>query len=269
MLSRREVRVSVMELIDTHTHLTFRELQRDPEGIIARSKAVGVTGWITVGTDREQIEKVIALVPKYDNMYAALGIHPHHAKDVSGRDISFLKTAAQTDKVVAIGETGLDFHYTCSEAGEQKEVFKAQLEIAAELALPVVVHSRNAFDDTMKILDEFAGTLKNVVIHCYSGSAEQAGMILEKGYYISFTGIVTFQKNVEATVEAAKLVPLDRMMIETDCPYISPEPVRNQRPCEPAFMVHTARKLAELKDMDLADFAREVTATSKYFFNLP
>lgn len=258
-----------MELIDTHTHLTFRELQRDPEGIIARSKDAGVTGWITVGTDREQIERVLALVPKYDNMYAALGIHPHHAKDASPQDLSFLKTAAQTDKVVAIGETGLDFHYTRSEAGEQKEVFKAQLQIAAELALPVVVHSRNAFDDTMQILDEFAGTLKGVVIHCYSGTAEQAKLILQRGFYISFTGIVTFTKKVNETIDAAKLVPLDKMMVETDCPYISPEPVRNQRPCEPAFMVHTARKLAELKGMDFEDFAREVTVTSKYFFNLP
>jgi len=257
-----------MELIDTHTHLTFQELQRNSEGIIARSKDAGVTGWITVGTDREQIERVLALVPKYDNMYAAVGFHPHHAKDVSGRDLSFLKTAAQTDKVVAIGETGLDFHYTCSEAEEQKELFRAQLQIAAELALPVVVHSRNAFDDTMQILDEYAGTLKGVVIHCFSGSAGQARLAMQKGYYISFAGVVTFKKNVAQIIEAAETTPLDKMMVETDCPYISPEPVRNKRPCEPAFMVHTARKLAELKGMDLADFAREVTTTSRNFFQL-
>ncbi len=257
-----------MELIDTHTHLTFRELQRDSEGIITRSKDAGVTGWITVGTDRAQIERVLALVPKYDNMYAALGIHPHHAKDVPGRDLSFLKTAAQTDKVVAIGETGLDFHYTCSEAGEQKEVFRAHLQIAAELALPVVVHSRNAFNDTMQILDEFTGKLKGVVIHCFSGSADQAELALQKGYYISFTGMVTFKKNVAETIEAAKIVPLDRIMVETDCPYISPEPVRSKRPCEPAFLVHTAKKMAELKGIDFADFAREVTATSRNFFHL-
>jgi TatD DNase family protein len=120
----------------------------------------------------------------------------------------------------------------------------------------------------MQILDEFTGTLKRVVIHCYSGSAEQAKVILERGYYISFTGMVTFKKNVAETIEAAGIVPLARMMVETDCPYISPEPVRNKRPCEPAFMVHTAKKLAELKGMDLEDFAREVTATSRNFFNL-
>jgi TatD DNase family protein len=258
-----------LELIDTHCHLTFAELEQHIEAVLNRSKEAGVTGWITVATDRPQIEKVIALLPKYDNMYAALGIHPHYAKDVSSEDLSFLKTAAQGDKVVAIGETGLDFHYTYSEAETQKEIFKAQLAIAAELALPVVVHSRNAFDDTMKILDDFEGKLKNVVIHCYSGSADQAKLILQKGYYISFTGIVTFTKKVNETIDAVKLVPLDKMMVETDCPYISPEPVRNKRPCEPAFMAHTVTKLAQLKGMDLADFARQVTATSKYFFDLP
>jgi len=255
-----------MELIDTHTHLTFRQLASDVEQVIARSKDAGVTGWVTVGTDREQIEKVLALVPKFDNMYAALGIHPHYAKDTTSDDILLLKTAAQTDKVVAVGETGLDFHYTHSEAEKQKELFGAQLAIAAELALPVVVHSRNAFDDTMQILDEFTGKLKGVVIHCFSGSADQAEMALAKGYYISFTGMVTFKKNVAQTIEAAGIVPLDRMMVETDCPYISPEPVRNKRPCEPAFLVHTAKKLAELKGMDFADFAVEVTATSRNFF---
>ena len=258
-----------MELIDTHTHLTFPELEPDVEAVVARSKAAGVTGWITVGTDRQQIKKVIALIPGYDNMYAALGIHPHYAKDASPEDLSLLKTAAQADKIVAIGETGLDYHYTRSGAQTQKEVFRTQLEIAAELALPVIVHSRNAFDDIMAILNEFSGKLKNVVVHCFSGTADQAKMILEMGHYISFTGIVTFKRKVDKTVEAAKLVPLDRMMVETDCPFISPEPVRNRRPCEPAFMVYTARKLAELKNMDFEDFAREVTATSKFFFNLP
>jgi TatD DNase family protein len=258
-----------MELIDTHCHLTFAELAGDIEGVIARSKAAGVIGWITVGTDVEQIKKVLALVSGYDNMYAAVGIHPHYAKDASLEDISFLKTTAKGEKVVAIGETGLDYHYTYSEVEAQKKIFRAQLEIAAELALPVIVHSRNAFDDTIQILDEFSGKLKNVVIHCYSGTAEQAEVTLEKGYYISFTGIVTFKKKNEEAIEAAKLVPLDRMMVETDCPFISPEPVRNRRPCEPAFMVHIARKLAELKGMDLVDFASKVTTTSKQFFNLP
>jgi len=258
-----------MELIDTHAHLTFPELEPDVEAVVAQSKAAGVTGWITVGTDRQQIKKVIALIPGYDNMYAAVGIHPHHAKDVSAEDISFLKSVAGGEKIVAIGETGLDYHYTRSEAEIQKKVFKAQLAIAAELALPVIVHSRNAFDDTIVILSEFSGKLKNVVVHCFSGTADQAKVILEMGYYISFTGIVTFKKKVAETIEAVNIVPLDRMMVETDCPFISPEPVRNRRPCEPAFMVHTVRKLAELRGMDFEDFAREVTATSKFFFNLP
>ena len=257
-----------MELIDTHCHLTFAELERDIEGVVARSIAAGVTGWVTVGTDAEQIRKVLGLVGKYENMFAAVGIHPHYAKDVSDETIAFLKEAVRDDKVVAVGETGLDFHYNFSEQARQKEIFRKQLEIACEVDKPVIVHCREAFDETMGILDDFAGRLKNVVVHCFSGDAGEAKVLLDKGYYISFTGIVTFKKKVEETVEAARVVPVDRLMVETDAPYISPEPVRGQRPCEPGFMVHTAKKLAEIKGMDFEDFAREVTATSKRYFDL-
>ncbi len=257
-----------MELIDTHCHLTFAELEQDIEGVVARSVAAGVTGWVTVGTDAEQIKKVLALVPKYENMYAAVGVHPHYAKDVSDETIAYLKEAARDDKVVAVGETGLDFHYNFSDQDRQKEIFRRQLEIACEVDKPVIVHCREAFDETMAILDDFSGRLKKVVVHCFSGNAEEAQIVLAKGWHISFTGIVTFKKKVEKTIEAAGIVPVERMMVETDAPYISPEPVRGQRPCEPALMVHTAKKLAEIKGMDLEDFAREVTATSKRFFNL-
>jgi len=175
--------------------------------------------------------------------------------------------SAAAEKVVAIGETGLDFHYDHSPRDVQKEIFRKHLQIASEINLPVVVHTREAFDETMEILDEFEGRLKNVVIHCYSGTAEQTKLILDRDYYISFTGIVTFKKTDE-TRQAAKLVPLDRLMIETDCPFISPEPVRSKRPCEPAMLVHTAKKIAEVKEMDLEEFAKAVTATSKVFFGL-
>ncbi|MCK4959941.1 MAG: TatD family hydrolase, partial [Planctomycetes bacterium] len=141
-------------------------------------------------------------------------------------------------------------------------------EIAAELNLPVIIHCREAFDDVIAILDRFKGSLKGAVIHCYSGNAAEARQYLDMGFHISFTGIVTFKNSIDVQ-EAAKIVPLDRMMVETDCPYISPVPVRNKRPCEPAFLVHTARKLAELKDIDPEEFAQAVTATSRRFFDLP
>ena len=257
-----------MELIETHCHLTFGQLADDVDAVIARSIAAGVTSWITVGTDPVHNQKVIELARKYDNMYAAVGVHPHDAKDVTGQAIRQLHALAQNKKVVAIGETGLEFHYDHSPRDKQAEVFKSHLELAQELALPVIIHSRESFDKTMEILHQSGPDLEKVVFHCFSGSPEQAKIVLDAGYYISFTGVVTF-RNAESIRQAAEIVPLDRLMLETDCPYMSPEPMRKQRINEPALMVHTAKFLADLKRMDFEDFTKAVTATSKAFFNLP
>jgi len=257
-----------MQLIDTHCHLGFDELAGDVEAVVARSKGAGVTGWITVGTAMQQNRKAIEFADRFENMYASIGTHPHDAKDVTAETIAELKKLAQNEKVVAIGETGLDFHYNYSEPPDQKRVFAAQLKLAAELNLPVIVHCREAFDETMEILEQFGSGVKKVVFHCFSGSAEQAKVVLDKGFHISFTGVVTF-KNAEKTRDATKIVSVDRLMLETDCPYMSPEPMRKQRINEPALMIHTARFLAELKGMDLTDFAEAVTATSRDFFDLP
>ena len=221
-----------------------------------------------MGTDTQQNRKVIELAGRFENMYAAIGIHPHEAKDVTAEDLTELKRLAKSEKVVAVGETGLDFHYNYSEPKEQKRVFADQLKIAEELNLAVIVHSREAFDETMEILERFGAGVKKVVFHCFGGSTQQAKIILDKGFYISFTGVVTF-KNAVAVREAAKIVPLSRLMIETDCPYMSPEPMRRQKINEPALMIHTAGCLAKLKGMGLADFAEAVTATSRNFFSLP
>jgi TatD DNase family protein len=260
-----------MELIDTHCHLTFEQLAGDIENVLARSRAAGVTGWITVGTDMEHNRKAVETAERFENIYAAVGIHPHDAKDVTGRTIAELRELAGNEKVVAIGETGLDFHYNFSEQPDQRRIFNTQLQIAQELNLPVIVHSREAFDDTMDILEQFLrlnGRLKGVVFHCFSGTAEQARIVLDYGFHISLTGVVTF-KNAEATRQVAKMVPVERLMLETDCPYMSPEPMRKQKINEPALMIHTAKFLAELKEMDPAEFADAVTATSKAFFGLP
>ncbi len=257
-----------MELIDTHCHLTFEPLVGDVAGVIERSRAAGVTGWITVGTSLEDSRKVIELARLYEGMYATVGIHPHDAKSADAGALKELKQLGRSEKVVAVGETGLDFHYNFSKQPDQRRVFIAHLEIAKELGLPVIIHSRNAFEETMEILDHSGGGLKGVVFHCFSGSAEEAKRVLERGYYVSFTGVVTF-KNAEKTREAARVVPLDRLMVETDCPYMSPEPVRSQKPNEPALMVHTARFLAGLKGMEMEDFARATTETAATFFNFP
>jgi len=263
--------VKTMELIDTHCHLTYEPLAEDIEGVVARSQAEGVSGWVTVGTGAEHNRKAVALAERFENMYATIGVHPHHAKDVTAATLAELKDLAHSAKVVALGETGLDFHYDLSPRHDQRRAFTAQLEIARELNLPVVIHSREAFDETMDILEQFirlSGRLRGVVFHCFSGSAEQARVVLDHGFYISFTGVVTF-KNAEKTRAAAAVVPLERLMLETDCPYLSPEPMRKQKTNEPALMIHTARFLAELKQMPLPEFAQAVTATSKSFFDLP
>jgi len=257
-----------MELIDTHCHLTFEQLSGDVEKVIERSRAAGVTGWVTVGTDPKENQRCVELAGKFENMYAAVGIHPHEAKNVNAETLTELKELAQNEKVVAIGETGLDFHYNFSAQPDQRRAFVAQLKIAEELNLSVIVHSRNAFDNTMDILKQYGSGIKRIVFHCFSGSAEQAKLVLDAGFYISFTGVVTF-KSAETARQAAKAVPLDRLMLETDCPYMSPEPMRKQKVNEPALLVHTAEYLAKLKDMNLADFAEAITATSRTFFSLP
>jgi len=257
-----------MNLIDTHCHLTFDELAGDIDSVIERSIAAGVTAWLTVGTDPEQNRQAVELADRFENMYAAVGIHPHDAKTVTAETIARLIQLARNEKVVAIGETGLDFHYDFSEPPAQRRVFAQHLKIAAEFNLPVVIHSREAFDDTLEILEQFGASVKKVVFHCFTGSAEQAKIILDRGYHISFTGVVTF-KNAGKIREAAKLVPLDKLMLETDCPYMSPEPMRKQKVNEPALMLHTAKRLAELKGMSLVDFEQAVTVTSRAFFNLP
>lgn len=256
-----------MDLIDTHCHLTFEPLAEDVPAVIERSRAAGITGWITVGTHLEDSRRAVEMAGQYENMYATVGIHPHDAKDGSVDALRELKRLARDKKVVAIGETGLDFHYNLSSVPDQRRVFITHLEIAGELGLPVVVHCRDAFDETMKILSRHGSGLNGVVFHCFSGSAEQAQQVLAAGYHASFTGVVTF-KNAQATREAARITPLHRLMLETDCPYMSPEPVRRQKPNEPALMVHTARFLAGLRGVNLDELARATSETAIRFFHL-
>ena len=256
-----------MELIDAHCHLTYEPFA-DIEAVSKRSIEAGVKGWITIGTDLDDSRKAVALAERFENMFATVSIHPHHAKSADAGVIEQLKELANNKKVVAIGETGFDFHYTFSSRQEQRDSFIRHLELSAETNLPVVIHSREAFDETLKVLDEFGRGLKGVVFHCFLGSIEEAKIVLERGWFLSLTGVVTF-KNADKTREVAKYVPLDRLMIETDSPYLSPEPMRKQKVNEPALLVHTAKFIAALKMIELDDFAKKITATTREFFNLP
>ena len=256
-----------MKLIDTHSHLTFEVLENQVDAVLARSVEAGVTRWITVGTDKEHNEKVLSLVGRYENLWAGLGYHPHCASDITDADMELLKKQAHDAKVVALGECGLDYYYMHSVTESQKHIFRQHLDIAAELQKPVIIHTREAFEDTMSILDEYSDKLKNVVIHCFGGDSKQTQQVLDRGFHISFTGTVTFKRS-KALREVAKMIPLDRLMIETDCPYISPHPVRNTRPNEPALLVHTAQCLADVHGTPLEEFAQKITQTSEQFFGL-
>jgi len=256
-----------MKLIDTHSHLTYEGLIQSLDDVLQRSSTAGVTKWISVGTDAEHNGKVIAIADKYENLYAALGIHPHHASEYQRQDLQRLIELTKHTKVVALGETGLDFHYNFSKQDAQKELFRSFLEIAAQTKLPVIIHSRDAFDETMEIIDRFADKETKIVFHCWSGTVEQTRVVLDRGFYISFTGVITF-KNAQQAREVVKVVPIERMMIETDCPFMSPEPMRRQKVNEPALLVHTAARIAEIKGTDIETLAEKLTATTKGFFNL-
>jgi len=256
-----------MELIDTHCHLTFEQLESSVEAVLQRSIAAGVKSWITVGTDPVENRKVLALCEKYVNLYAALGIHPHEAAKTSNSDIEELKLSAKNPKVVAIGETGLDYHYDFSPKADQQKLFNSHLQIASELNMPVIIHSREAFDDTIKILNDYRNGLKGIVFHCFSYSPQQAEKLLDNDFFLSFTGVVTF-KGARLVRESAKITPLERMMLETDCPYMTPEPMRKQKVNEPALLVHTAQFLSELKQIPLEQFSQAVTSTSRSFFDI-
>jgi TatD DNase family protein len=235
--------------------------------VLARSIDADVSRWITVGTDPADNQKALALATAYDNIWCGLGYHPHDAKDITDQHMDLLKQQATADKVVAVGECGLDYHYMYSPAEDQQRIFRGHLDIAAEIQKPVIIHTREAFDETMDILADYTGKLKDVVIHCYGGDKAQTQLVLDRGYHISFTGTVTFKRSDELR-EVAKMIPLDRLMIETDCPYISPAPKRGVKPNEPALMIHTAQCLADVHELELEDFAQKITKTSETFFDL-
>ena len=255
-----------MSLIDAHCHLTYEPFA-DIDAVLRRSRDAGVTSWVTIGTDLADSQKAVELAGRFENMFATVACHPHNTNSTDAQTITQLKDLAGNKKVVAIGETGLDLHYKFSTPQQQQDSFMRHLEIAKELNLPVVIHSREAFDETMEILEAYESGLKGLVFHCYSGDVRQAKIILDKGWHISLTGVVTF-KNAEVTREVARYVPMDRLMIETDAPYLSPEPMRKQKINEPALLMNTAIFIAALRGIELAKFVEAVTITTTRFFSL-
>jgi len=255
---------SSLSLIDTHCHLEMNEFDPDREEVIKRAKEAGFEALITVGSDLRGNEKGLELSRKYEFIYSSIGIHPHDAKDFSEEVYARLRDWAKEKKVVAIGETGLDYHYDHSPREVQKEVFRRHLRLAVEEGLPAVIHTREAKTDTMAILRESAIT--RGVLHCFSGDAQMAEDAMSMGLYISLAGPVTFKKASNLR-EIARLVPDDYLLVETDSPYLSPEPFRGKRN-EPSYMLNTVWRIAELRGISPEDLARITTLNAKRLFSI-
>ncbi len=253
-------------LIDSHAHLDDKKFDRDRELIIKNLKSNNVELVINNGADLQTSIASVALAQKYDNIYATVGVHPHSAKEMDESTIEILRSFTKRDKVLAIGEIGLDFHYDNSPRDVQRFWFRRQLELALEESMPVTIHSREANQETFDILKEFAEKGLRGVLHCYSGSAELAREYVKLGFYISLAGPVTF-KNARVSHEVAKAVPLDRLLIETDSPYLAPEPFRGKRN-EPFYVRYVGKTVADLRGIDYEDLVRATNANVKELFGI-
>ncbi len=252
-------------LIDTHCHLDMEAFDEDRSDVIKRAEKAGVKYIINAGSDMEGNIKGLELSDKYPHIYSAVGIHPHDSKTLDDAAYTKLEKWVKLPNVIAVGEIGLDYHYLNSPKGVQIEAFRRQISLAKEAGLPIIVHSREADRDTLRVLRE--EIIENSgVLHCFSGDADMAKKIMELGFYISIAGPVTF-KNAKTLREVVKIVPDEFLLIETDAPYLSPVPMRGKRN-EPAFVEHTARVIAEIRGVSFSDIARITTHNAKRLFGI-
>ena len=281
-------------LIDTHTHLDFPDFDADRDAVIRRAVEAGITRMIAIGTNLDTSRAALALADRHPEVYATIGIHPNEATEVPDDAVAQLEKLATHPKVAAIGECGFDYHSLPSSKeaaftnvtaaigttapgtesaaladadlkNRQSIFFQEQLDLAAKLGLNVVIHQRDSWKDTLHTLKPYTGRLKGV-FHCFSGDTEQACHLIELGHSLSFTGIVTF-KNAKTVQDVAKRVPLGSFFVETDCPYLAPDPDRGQR-CEPAHTRRVAEKIASLRGLSLEETARATTQAAEKFFRL-
>lgn len=253
-------------LFDTHAHLNAWQFSDDLPEVIDRALQEGVGYMVVVGFDRPTIEKAMELIEEYDFLYASIGWHPVDAIDMTDEDLKWIEELAAHPKVVAIGETGLDYHWDKSPADVQKEVFRKQIRLAKRLKLPLVIHNREATGDIIEILKEENAAEVGGIMHCFSGSAETAAECLKMNFYISLGGPVTF-KNARKPKEVAKAIPLDRLLVETDCPYLAPHPYRGKRN-EPAYVKLVAEEIAALKGLSFEEVAGATTENAKRIFRI-
>lgn len=251
-------------LVDSHCHLDDSKFDEDREQVIERARAAGVARMLAIGTGNgpPDLEVAVRQADRYPFVFATIGVHPHDASKAIPETFERLRELARHPKVLAIGEIGLDYHYDFSPRDVQRSVFERQLELAAEAGVPIVIHTREAWDDTMAILrNQWRG---GGVMHCFTGDVAQASEALEIGFHLSFGGVLTFPK-AEAVREAAQIVPEDKLLLETDCPYLAPVPHRGKRN-EPGFIVETARRLADVRGRTTGEIARITTANFERLF---
>jgi len=261
-----------MIFVDSHCHIDGEAFDADRDEIIQRAKDAGVKIMLNVGTGNPhtgEIKKAVEVAENYENVFASVGVHPHDARVYDDKAENYLiDLMKSSEKVIAWGEIGLDFYYDHSPREIQIEVFKKQIRIAKDLNSPIIIHSRDANEETVEILQDECSyeNFRGGIMHCFGGTAEMAQELIKIGFLVSFAGNVTFKK-AENLREAARVVPLDKLLIETDCPFLTPVPFRGKRN-EPSFVVHTAKFLADFYEITLEDLARATTQNFLNFFNL-
>lgn len=253
-----------MMLFDTHAHLNDPAFQEDREAVLLSLQDKGVANVMNVGCCLESSGDCIAMAEKYPFVYASVGTHPDSADEVDETVLEQYRVMARHPKVRAIGEIGLDYYYETIPREIQQRAFRMQMELAQELDMPVIVHERNAHDDGMRIVKEFRGVTG--VFHCYSGSAEMARQLVNMGWYIGFTGVLTF-KNARKAVETAQSTPLERIVLETDCPFMAPEPFRGKRN-DPGYLYCMAQRLAEIRNISVEQVQEITTANARKLYRL-
>ena len=252
-------------LFDTHAHMDDRAFDADREELLASLPEKGIVLLMNPGCSLESSRNAAALAQRYDYIYAAVGSHPDAADEVNPAVLEeYRRLCAQNKKILAIGEIGLDYHYEEIPRARQQEAFRAQMALAAELNLPVIVHEREAHEDGMRIVEAFPEVTG--VFHCYSGSAEMAKWLVSRGWYIGFTGVLTF-KNARKAVETAAAIPLERIVLETDCPYMSPEPFRGRRN-DPGRLCRMAEKLAEIRGLSVEEIQKITVENGKRLYRM-
>ena len=251
-------------LIDSHAHLEMKEFDNDRNEVIERAKLAGVDFIVTVGTNLSLSRKAVSLAGQYENIYATIGVHPHDVGKIDNKTYDDLKELARQKKVVAYGEIGLDFFRNIAPQAQQIEKFGEQLQLAKELNLPVIIHDRDAHDQSLQMVK--ASGLHSGVFHCFSGDYEMAKRCLDWGFYLSVPGVVTFNK-AKTIQNVVKHVPLSMLLLETDCPYLTPDPYRGKRN-EPAYIVQTAKKVAEIKGLPWEEVAAVTAQNTLNIFHI-